>query len=295
MRGYKLLAHDGSPPLQKGEPVWDCKTFPFELPKVALDTSEEECAGGWNFCRDIATAARIAGLWADGKPRHILTVETIGEWVERGDKLRAEGLRLVEVPSDRTIVAHLGRPFGKHAQRMGRSQLLWHRAFGRPNHDEAKVEAGLRAALDARGLDWTLVRYEAARDAWDAWTAWDAWAARDARAARDAWTARAARDAWTAWAARDAWDAWTAWDAWAALTVEYAALMGWTKHDPDLMTTGLRDAYFNGLGVALPTGPNELGWAMRSRGSSRSGWAVGCWRRSEGRRLHPARSLRVLR
>lgn len=64
------------------------------------------------------------------------------------------------------------------------------------------------------------------------------------------WDARAARDAWAARA------------AWAALTVEYAAPQEWTKDDPLLLTTGIRDAYLLGLGIALPTGPNELGWAM---------------------------------
>jgi hypothetical protein len=65
-----------------------------------------------------------------------------------------------------------------------------------------------------------------------------------------------------AWDARDAWDAWDARDARDALIVEYAALQGWTDHDPLLLTTGLRDAYWNGLALAVPTGPNELGWAM---------------------------------
>jgi hypothetical protein len=44
--------------------------------------------------------------------------------------------------------------------------------------------------------------------------------------------------------------------------VEYAALNGWIDHDPLLLTTGLRDAYAAGLGIALPTGPGTLGWAM---------------------------------
>ncbi len=57
-------------------------------------------------------------------------------------------------------------------------------------------------------------------------------------------------------AARDAWDARD------ALTVGFAARQGWIKHPADLLTVGLRDAYAFGLGIALPTGPNELGWAM---------------------------------
>jgi len=223
-------------------------TLPFELPKVTLDTSDRECAEGWNFCRDIGTAARIAGLWRNGWSRHILVGEPIGQVVERGDKLRAEGLRLVRRASERTIAEHLSAPFGPHAARMGRSQVAWWKAFGSTERDAERIEAGLRAALDARGLGWELRRFEDARAARDAWDAWDAW---DARVARDAW------DAW------DAWVAWDAWAAWAALTVEYAALMGWTNDDPDLLTTGIRDAYAAGLAVAVPTGENELGWAMK--------------------------------
>ena len=77
-----------------------------------------------------------------------------------------------------------------------------------------------------------------------------------AKAARAAWDAR---DALAAWDALDAWDAWDARDA---MTVHYAARMEWTKDDAQLLTTGLRDAYGAGLAIALPTGPNEMGWAM---------------------------------
>jgi hypothetical protein len=34
------------------------------------------------------------------------------------------------------------------------------------------------------------------------------------------------------------------------------------KGDPAMLTTGLRNAYANGLEMAVPTGPNELGWSM---------------------------------
>jgi hypothetical protein len=58
-----------------------------------------------------------------------------------------------------------------------------------------------------------------------------------------------------------------AWDAWAALTVQFAALAGWTDHNPMLLTTGLRDAFDHGLAVAVPVGPDTLGWAMVENGS----------------------------
>jgi hypothetical protein len=44
--------------------------------------------------------------------------------------------------------------------------------------------------------------------------------------------------------------------------VQYAALNGWVDYDPLLLTTGLRDAYRAGLAIAVPTGPDTLGWAM---------------------------------
>ena len=229
--GYKLFAHDYRSPLQGGAPAWD-GTYPFELPHRSLDRSDAECAAGWNFCRDIATAARIAGLWKDGRPRHVVKVETVGDWVERGDKLRADSLRILVSATEQTMARHLGRPFGEHAARMGRSQVAWWKALHRPYRDEARVEKGLREALAARELDWELRRVRAASTAWDVWDAWAAW------------------------------DAWDAWDARAALTIEYAALEGWTNQSPDLLTTGIRDAYANGLALAALTAPNELSWAM---------------------------------
>jgi hypothetical protein len=29
-----------------------------------------------------------------------------------------------------------------------------------------------------------------------------------------------------------------------------------------VLTVGIRDAYCNGLAIAIPTGPTELGWAI---------------------------------
>jgi hypothetical protein len=212
--------------------------------------------------------------------------------VEREEKCRAATLHLTRWLDEAEIrdgVLEMSAPFGAHAETMTSEQMSWRTALARPQHDRANVEAGLRIALATRGLDWQLREFLTAwdaraaraawaawdaRDAWDAWDAWDARAAWDAGAAGDAWdawdarAARAARAAWdarAAGAARDAWDAWDAWDAgaaWAAMTVCYTSLMGWIKYPADLLTDGLRDAYSFGLGIALPTGPRELGWAM---------------------------------
>mgnify|MGYP001603662916 CR=1 FL=1 len=98
------------------------------------------------------------------------------------------------------------------------------------------------------------------------WAALAAQASREARAAREAWETREAQEAWEA---RAAWEAWTARDARVALTGYVAAKRGWTTQRPDLLTIGLRDAYEHGLGIALPTEPGVLGWAMdrSTRGS----------------------------
>ena len=243
--GFKILTHDYRSPVQTGGPVlWDGTTVPFELPTVALDRSDDECGAGWNYCADIATAARIAGLWKGGNPSRVLRVRAAGEVVARGDKIRTDRL-VIDGHADRaTMVQHLGRPFGVYAGTMGEAQVAWWEALARPMRNVRNVEKGLRGALRQRGLEWKIVRYD------DSVTAWDAWAARDARAARDAW------DAWDAWDARAARD---------ALTVQYAALNKWTNDDPLLLTTGLIDAYRNGLAIVLPTGPNTLGWAMTER------------------------------
>ena len=229
MRGYKVLTHDLRPPVQGGEPLWNGDTLPLVLPKRKLDTGSAECAAGWNYCKDLDTAFQIAGLWPFGRPSRAFLVEPTGKYVERGDKCRAEALGILRPASQREVnaaIRKLSEPFGDHAERMARSQIAWRRALARPKQDEAKVEAGLRRALRARGLDWPLRRYGVAWAARDAWAAGDAWAARD------------------------------------ALVVEYAALRGWTKDKPDLLTTGIRSAYEHGLELAIPTGPSELGWAI---------------------------------
>ena len=254
MTNWKLLTHDYRPPIQGGEPIWDGTTLPFKLPRVKVNKGRAECAPGWNSVRDLAAGMRIAGLWPSGRPSAILVVEPTGTVVERGDKTRSSGLTILRRATDAEILdglRTLSAPFGDHAERMAQSQFAWYTALGRPAHDPAAVEHNLCTALTTRGLaDWTLHAFSAARAAWGARAAW---AARDARDVRAAWDARAAGAAGAAWAA---------WTACAALTVEYAALAGWTDHDPLLLTTGLRDAYAHGLAVALPTGPEELGWAM---------------------------------
>ena len=240
-RAYKIVTHDLRSPLRGGEPLWD-GTLPRELPRVTLDRSDANCGSGWHYCESPADAAIIAGLWPDGRPARLFEVEPLGEHVTRGNKSRAEGLRILSELPISVAVEPLSEAFDDaHRDRMIREQLAWHAALARPRRSVAAVEAGLRGALDARSLNWQLRRFGDARDAWDARAAWAAWDA------RDAWDARAA---WDAWAARD------------ALTTVYASLMGWIDCRPDRHTVGIRTAYRNGLLLVLPTGPDELGWVM---------------------------------
>jgi hypothetical protein len=37
-----------------------------------------------------------------------------------------------------------------------------------------------------------------------------------------------------------------------------------SKYKSHHLTTGIRDAYRHGLEIALPTGPEELGWSMEA-------------------------------
>ena len=239
--GWKVLSHDYRPPIQGGEPLWDGVTLPVTLPVTRLDKSEADCAEGWNYCGSLATALKIAGLWRDGRPVVAVRVEASADAIERQTKRRASQLTIVARAANVDIEAairELSEPFGAFADDMTREQMAWYIALGRPLRDEVAVEDGLSHALKKRNLDWKTRRFDSA------WAAWDA---------------RAAWAAWDAWAARDAWDAW---DAWAAMTVHYASLNGWIEYAPGYLTDGLRDAYRNGLALALPTGPNELGWAM---------------------------------
>ena len=191
---YKVFTHDGRSPIQRTDTGWDGKTVPFTLPDVGLATGAAECAAGWNYCEDIATALSIAGFWPDGWPAIVTEVHPSRDAIARGAKRRASVLTIVRVctmPEIEAAIHSLSqRWFGPLATEMAQEQIAWWQALGRPQRDEAAVEESLGAALQVRGLKgWTLRRYEsagAARDAGDAGAARAAWAARDAGAAWDA-------------------------------------------------------------------------------------------------------------
>ena len=261
MSYFKSLTHDFRPPLQGGEPLCDGKTWPVTLATVPLDRSGTNCGvkGGWHFCRDIETTFNVAGMWRTGRPNAIVVVEPHGDIIEREDKCRAASLTLTRTATAeelRAAILRFSTPFAPHVEAVAQEQWLWYEALGRPLNDRAAVVAGLHAALAARSLAWTLREFPSIRDARAAWAAWDAW---DAWAAWDAWDAR------DAWEARDAWAAWDDWAARAALTMEFSVLKKWTKGSPDFLTRGILSSYENGLGITIPTGESELGWAMEEK------------------------------
>jgi len=262
-QAYKVFTHDLRPPVRGGDPVW-AGGVPHMLPRTEVDTSDEECAAGWNACAMAEDALRIAGLWPDGRPSRLFRVETNEPVFVRGDKVRAATWTIVEESAVDDAVHALSRKWfsAEFADEMALEQLTWRAALTRPARDPALVEQHLARALEARGLPWTLRRFDTARDAWDAWAAWAARAARDAR---DAWAARAARDARDAWDAWDAWAAWAAWDAWDALTHYFASAKKWVSGPRAQYTIGIRDAYAHGLAIAIPTAHNQIGWALDNR------------------------------
>jgi hypothetical protein len=241
---FKAFTHDLRSPIQGGDPVWD-GNLPFRLPEVAVDQGGAECAEGWNACTEAADALSIAGLWPDGYPVRLFRIENVKGVVTRGSKTRfATGTITAECDAAQieSIIRELSHKWfpADHAEAMAVEQIAWYRALGRPHRAKEKVKAGLRAALNIRGLDnWKLRQFRAARTARAAWDVW---------AARDTWDAR---DAWAAWAAR------------AALSVQFAARMQWI--DPaacNILTVGIRDAFAHGLAVALPVARGILGYAM---------------------------------
>jgi hypothetical protein len=267
---YKIFTHDFCSPLQKGKPVWD-GSVPFDLPQVALDTSDAECAAGWNFVDSIGGGFKIAGMWPTGRPAVVAVVQANGDAIHRNNKWRSSTLKITRIAREIEIaqaIQSFSEVFGEHKNEMANEQIAWRYALGRPENKKEAVVENLEKALAHRDLKWKLKEYKTAWDARAARAAWDVW---DARAARDAWAARAARDArdaraaWDARAARAAWDAWdarAAWDARDALILFFAAKQRWIKESADLLTVGLRDAYANGLEIALPVAKKTLGYAL---------------------------------
>ena len=223
--GWKVLTHDWRSPIRHGAPVCDGH-LPVTLSPVALDTSAQECAAGWNFARDAATALRIAGLWYRGRPARLLAVSDAPDAIDRSNKTRASQITLARGATQEEwtdAATQLHAPIAMYAPGIVSEVGAWYVALGRPQHDTQRVVVELRRALAARGLSWTLQAYP------NVLAASAAWAASDARAALIHYTAVTA---------------------------------GWVAGRPDDYTVGLRDAYSYGLELVTPVAPSELGYVM---------------------------------
>ena len=70
---WRMTTHDLRPPVQGGPPIWDGRT-PYVLPRVDVDTTDGDCAAGWNACGEAETALRTAGEWPDGRPSRLFVL-----------------------------------------------------------------------------------------------------------------------------------------------------------------------------------------------------------------------------
>jgi hypothetical protein len=292
---WKVLTYDFRPPHQIDcSPICDGETWPVGLPYVDVELPGEEYGWhGWGFCSSIEEALLNGGLWPSGRPSIVVAVKPVGRIADHFGVLQAESLRLIRPASSAEIeegIRRLSVPFAPHAEVMAQEQIAWREALARPGDDVVLIEKGLRMALKARGLDWELRKFpngaRAVQTAYGAleerlgsilshsWRRFPAWSHVQPKADQgpwsdDAWSVQGAWGNWVVEAWRDKGadstndcGIWSAWDAREALIVYYAALRGWTRCDPVLLTTGLRDAYSNGLGIALPVGDRQLGWCI---------------------------------
>ena len=277
---YKVLTDDLCSPTMGGDPIFE-GTPPFVLPVVEVDQSPVECGPGWHACKTPEQALVHGGLWRNGRPSRLFKVEVPEDVqvIERIGKVRfATGTLAEEILDWTDILASMYAPF-KSTVRDGLIVEIqkWREALSSPEWNPEAAKAGLREALDIRGLSaWRIKEFESEKDLRNAWLA---------KLNREsstcmAWEMDLAYDAWNAWEkagnrardntweqARGAWAVWGlgAWDAQSALAVWVAASMGWTpkQKDPYLLTTGIRDARRNGLRGALPIGNSKtLGFVL---------------------------------
>ena len=179
--------------------------------------------------------------------------------------------------------------FGDHATNILRELYSWHGALMRPHYNEDKVLRELRTALDCRGLDsWNLKRFETnnmlvravCEASWDYQkeARWHSWT-NPMDIAQNQWyfpvivnrTIIASERGLTALGAdnnkvSDIYNVWVVDNEAHAhapnAIIQYIAKeMGWLKTTP-MLSTGIREAYQNGLLKAMPIDLNELGYVM---------------------------------
>lgn len=231
-------------------------------------------------------ALRFDGLWPGGHTSKLFELSTDHDPTADGPRMAAPEWTVARELQARDALTALSQAFVDFEDELLEEQLLWRQAFLAGKPDPNEVEAALQDAIDARGLKhWSLVRApspEVLRRAktdpqglfsWCAGATQMAWEAWDKEADEDEALDLARRVAWNAWyhpVMFDAEDAFGAhddiapqvWDAWAALVTYFAASQGWIDAEPERFTTGIRDAYLNGLVLLKPTGRGILQWAM---------------------------------
>ena len=220
---FKLLTHDFRSPIQGGAPIWDGKTFPFKLNGVTLDKGDQECAEGWNFVDSIEAGFRIVGMWPTGRPSAVLVVHPSRDRIQRGNKWRSSKLTIERFATGDEINSAIERFSGVF------------KGFEKEMAHEQILwrEALSRPLRDINKVTESL--YIALK-----------------KRGLD-WKLKEYPNARAAWGARDAWE---------ALTVNFASLNKWITHPGDLLTSGIRDAYLNGLEIAIPTDKDTLGFSM---------------------------------
>jgi hypothetical protein len=262
-------------------PLYRALSSAAELP----ETLTGEQAFGF---ADPVTALRWGGLWPDGRPSRLVSLEATGELETRGARIFSASMNVVGLVNPDEPLAQFSEVFLDLEDEMLDEQRAWRRALRREGHDVDLVREKLDLTLHARGLKlWGVQQFptvDKLRAKVDP-AAFFTWGAVHAQASFEQWQKeadadevydKALRAAWTAWYTQDFWDdqdvaadpganadvRWDVWDAWAALTVFFAVEEGWVHLPADVMTRGLRDAYAAGLGIAAPISPGVLGFAM---------------------------------
>jgi hypothetical protein len=284
---YRATTHDLRSPIRGGKPIWD-GSVPFRLPEVKCEYSSRQCAPGWYATQFPEEALIMASLWPDGFSARFWRVEAPDEIVVvREKKCRApwwnivkeESIAVALVPIAQGILCQLAPDNLALRESLLIEMQAWHTALGRPTHDAARVKAGLRAALDARGLrSWSLQQYRSMphvlsdnytsglRTAFDRWS----WFYDNILEGvvfshqEEYLSCNHYLLAWRllAWRHHSPSIRCSGEDAKRALVHWLFAQLGWVDSPADLLARGLREAYHCGLAVVRPVDHNVLGWAM---------------------------------
>ena len=232
-------------------------------------------------------ALRHDGLWPGGRPSRLFSLVTDDPVERQGERAKAANWHVSETLRVNDALEAVTKNLIDFEDELVEAQLLWRQALDRPKEDAAAVEAGLRRAMEARGLKyWQLERARSAAFlrqqpvdgpsmyTWSSHAANRAWEAWEREADEDPEYLEALKTAWQLWYRRDLWNSDEAfdgmddvapevWDAWTAMLVFYTAEQGWLDLPANSFTAGIQDAYTNGLALAKPSKQGVLQWAMK--------------------------------